>query len=42
MSVFAADSTYFTMIWLVIMIAIFYFLLIRPQKKKEKEQPVQE
>lgn len=36
MSVFAADSTYFTMIWLVIMIAIFYFLLIRPQKKKEK------
>ena len=36
MSVFAADSTYFTMIWLVIMIAIFYVLLIRPQKKKEK------
>ncbi len=37
MSVFAAaDSTTFTMIWLVIMIAIFYFLLIRPQKKKEK------
>ena len=36
MSVFAADSTYFTLIWLVIMIAMFYFLLIRPQKKKEK------
>lgn len=38
MSVFAAiNSTYYTLIWLVIMIAIFYFLLIRPQKKKEKE-----
>ena len=36
MSVFAADSTYFTLIWLVIMIAMFYFLLIRPQKKMEK------
>ncbi|MEA5038546.1 MAG: preprotein translocase subunit YajC [Clostridiaceae bacterium] len=27
---------YTTIIWLVAMIAIFYFLLIRPQKKKEK------
>ena len=26
-----------TILWLVIMIAIFYFMLIRPQKKKEKE-----
>lgn len=26
-----------TLIYLVVMIAIFYFLLIRPQKKKEKE-----
>ena len=26
-----------TIIWLVVMIAIFYFMLIRPQKKKEKE-----
>lgn len=26
-----------TIIWLVLMIAIFYFMLIRPQKKKEKE-----
>ena len=25
-----------TIIWLVIMIALFYFMLIRPQKKKEK------
>ena len=25
-----------TLIWLVIMIALFYFMLIRPQKKKEK------
>lgn len=38
MSAFAAiNSTYYTLAWLVIMIAIFYFLLIRPQKKKEKE-----
>lgn len=37
MSVFAAaNSSVFTMLWLVIMIAMFYFLLIRPQKKKEK------
>ena len=40
MSVFAADSTYFTLIWLVIMIAMFYILLIRPQKKKEKADRV--
>lgn len=41
MSAFAAiNSTYYTLIWLVIMIAIFYFLLIRPQKKKEKEDRV--
>ena len=26
-----------TVIWLVVMIAIFYFMLIRPQKKKEKQ-----
>ncbi len=26
-----------TIIWLVVMIAIFYFMIIRPQKKKEKE-----
>ena len=26
-----------TIIWLVLMIAIFYFMLIRPQKKKEKQ-----
>ncbi len=26
-----------SIIWLVVMIAIFYFMLIRPQKKKEKE-----
>ncbi len=25
-----------TIIWLVVMIALFYFMLIRPQKKKEK------
>lgn len=27
---------YMTIIWLVAMVAVFYFLLIRPQKKKEK------
>ncbi len=26
-----------TVIWLVVMIGLFYFMLIRPQKKKEKE-----
>ena len=26
-----------TIIWLVVMVAIFYFMLIRPQKKKEKQ-----
>lgn len=26
-----------TIVWLVIMVAIFYFMLIRPQKKKEKQ-----
>ena len=29
-------GAYGTIIWLVIMIALFYFMLIRPQKKKEK------
>ena len=32
----AGGSGSFTIIWLVIMIALFYFMLIRPQKKKEK------
>lgn len=27
-----------SVIWLVLMVAIFYFLLIRPQKKQQKEQ----
>lgn len=26
----------FAIVWLVIMVALFYFMLIRPQKKKEK------
>ena len=26
-----------TIVWLVVMVAIFYFMLIRPQKKKEKQ-----
>lgn len=32
----AGLGSYGTIIWLVIMIALFYFMLIRPQKKKEK------
>lgn len=32
----AGMGSYGTIIWLVIMIALFYFMLIRPQKKKEK------
>ncbi len=30
-------NTLGTVVWLVVMIALFYFMLIRPQKKKEKE-----
>lgn len=26
-----------TIVWLVVMVALFYFMLIRPQKKKEKQ-----
>ncbi|MBO5930261.1 MAG: preprotein translocase subunit YajC [Clostridia bacterium] len=26
-----------TVVWLVVMIALFYFMLIRPQKKRERE-----
>ena len=29
-------NNYMTLIWIALMIAIFYFMLIRPQKKKEK------
>ena len=29
---------YMPIIWLVVMFAVFYFLLIRPQKKQEKKQ----
>ena len=32
----AGGSGTFTIVWLVIMVALFYFMLIRPQKKKEK------
>lgn len=31
------NSGLFSIIWIVLMIAIFYFLLIRPQKKQEKK-----
>lgn len=33
-----ANSGMFSIIWLVAMVAIFYFMLIRPQKKQEKKQ----
>ena len=32
----AGGNGTFTIVWLVIMVALFYFMLIRPQKKKEK------
>jgi len=32
----AGGGSTFTIVWLVIMVALFYFMLIRPQKKKEK------
>lgn len=32
----AGGSGTFTILWLVVMVALFYFMLIRPQKKKEK------
>lgn len=31
------NSGLFSIIWIVVMLAIFYFLLIRPQKKQEKK-----
>jgi preprotein translocase subunit YajC len=33
----AAGSGMMSIVWLVAMVAIFYFMLIRPQKKKEKQ-----
>ncbi|MBO5060911.1 MAG: preprotein translocase subunit YajC [Clostridia bacterium] len=33
----AAGGGLFSLIWIVAMIAIFYFMLIRPQKKQEKK-----
>ena len=33
----APNGGMFTLVWLVGMIAIFYFMLIRPQKKQEKQ-----
>ncbi len=32
-----AGSMTGTILWLVVMVVLFYFMLIRPQKKKEKE-----
>ena len=34
----AAPSGGFTIGWLVFMVAIFYFVMIRPQKRREKER----
>lgn len=33
-----AGAGYMPIIWLVVMFAVFYFMLIRPQKKQEKKQ----
>lgn len=32
------QSPAFMIVWMAIMIAVFYFLMIRPQKRKEKER----
>ncbi len=32
-----AGSGVFSLVWIVVMVAIFYFMLIRPQKKQEKK-----
>ncbi len=34
----AQSSGMFSLIWIILMIALFYFMLIRPQKKQEKKQ----
>lgn len=34
----SAAAGYMPIIWLVVMFAVFYFMLIRPQKKQEKKQ----
>lgn len=31
-------ASYMPIVWLVVMFAVFYFMLIRPQKKQEKKQ----
>jgi len=31
-------DNYGTWIWLIVMVAVFYFLIIRPQKKREKSE----
>ena len=33
----SAGSPYFSILMIVLMVAIFYFMLIRPQKKRDKE-----
>lgn len=34
----AGFGTYGTIIWMVVLVALFYFMLIRPQKKREKQE----
>ena len=34
----SAAAGYMPIIWLVVMFGVFYFMLIRPQKKQEKKQ----
>lgn len=33
-----AETLPFTIIWIVLMVAVFYFLMIRPQKKQQRAQ----
>lgn len=34
----AGFGTYGTIIWMVVLVGLFYFMLIRPQKKREKQE----
>ena len=34
----APQSSAFMFVWLGLMVALFYFMLIRPQKRREKER----
>lgn len=37
-SAVGGDSIWFTVIWMVVIVGVFYLLLIRPQNKKKKKE----